>query len=174
MAVYSEKFKKAFNYVLKNEGGYVNDPEDQGKETKYGISQRSYPNLNIRQLSLKDAEKIYFCDYWLKGKFDQIPDENVATQLFDLSINLGIRATTIVLQRALRSVGINVVEDGLLGPQTLSGAIFCCTSNGSESSNLLAAIKSEAAGYYRLIAAKNPQQQKFLNGWLNRAYRQIN
>ena len=61
--VYSEKFKKAFNYVLKNEGRYVNDPEDPGKETKYGISQRSYPNLNIRQLSLKDAEKIYFCDY---------------------------------------------------------------------------------------------------------------
>ena len=168
MTVYSEKFKKAFNYVLKNEGGYVNDPADPGKETKYGISKRSYPNLNIRQLSLKDAEKIYFCDYWLKGKFEQIPDENVATQLFDLSVNLGIRATTIVLQRALRSVGINVVEDGLLGSQTLSGVIF------SEPSNLLAAIKSEAAGYYRLIAAKNPQQQKFLNGWLNRAYRQIN
>ena len=168
MAIYSEKFKKAFNYVLKNEGGYVNDQADPGKETKYGISKRSYPNLNIRQLSLKDAEKIYFCDYWLKGKFEQIPDENVATQLFDLSVNLGIRATTIVLQRALRSVGINVVEDGLLGSQTLSGVIF------SEPSNLLAAIKSEAAGYYRLIAAKNPQQQKFLQGWLNRAYRQIN
>ena len=168
MAIYSEKFKKAFNYVLKNEGGYVNNSSDPGGETKYGISQRSYPNLNIRQLSLKDAEKIYFCDYWLKGKFEQIPDENVATQLFDLSVNLGIRAMTIVLQRALRSVGINVVEDGLLGFQTLSGVSF------SEASILLAAIKSEAAGYYRLIAAKNPQQQKFLQGWLNRAYRQIN
>ena len=168
MAVYSEKFKKAFNYMVKNEGGYVNNSSDPGGETKYGISQRSYPNLNIRQLSLKDAEKIYFCDYWLKGKFEQIPDENVATQLFDLSVNLGIRASTIVLQRALRSVGINVVEDGLLGSQTLSGVIF------SKPSNLLAAIKSEAAGYYRLIAAKNPRQQKFLNGWLNRAYRQIN
>ncbi|MBR1735201.1 MAG: peptidoglycan-binding protein [Alphaproteobacteria bacterium] len=168
MTVYSEKFKKAFNYVLKNEGGYVNDPDDPGKETKYGISQRSYPNLNIRQLSLKDAEKNYFCDYWLKGKFEQIPDENVATQLFDLSVNLGIRATTIVLQRALRSVGINVQEDGLFGPVTLSGVIF------SKPSILLAAIKSEAAGYYRLIAAKNPSQQRFLNGWLNRAYRQIN
>ncbi|MBR1734340.1 MAG: hypothetical protein IJ730_02670, partial [Alphaproteobacteria bacterium] len=54
MTVYSEKFKKAFNYMLKNEGGYVNDPADPGKETKYGISKRSYPNLNIRQLSLKD------------------------------------------------------------------------------------------------------------------------
>ena len=168
MAVYSEKFKKAFNYMVKNEGGYVNNSLDPGGETKYGISQRSYPNLNIRQLSLKDAEKIYFCDYWQKGKFEQIPDENVATQLFDLSVNLGIRASTIVLQRALRSVGINVQEDGLIGSVTLSA------TNNANPNALLAAMKSEAAGYYRLIAAKNPQQQKFLSGWLRRAYRKIN
>jgi lysozyme family protein len=68
----------------------------------------------------------------------------------------------------LRSVGINVQEDGLLGPVTLSA------TNNADTNALLAAIKSEAAGYYRLIAAKNPSQQKFLNGWLNRAYRQIN
>lgn len=168
MAVYSEKFKKAFNYMLKNEGGYVNSSADPGGETKYGISQRSYPNLNIRQLSLKDAQKIYFCDYWLKGKFEQISDDTLAIQLFDLSTNLGIKAETIVLQRALRSVGINVQEDGLLGPVTLSA------TNNADPQALLAAIKSEAAGYYRLIAAKNPQQQKFLSGWLRRAYRKIN
>ena len=66
-------------------------------ETKYGISKRSYPNLNILQLNLKDAKKIYFYDYWLKEKFEQISDENIAIQLFDLSVNLGIRTTTIVL-----------------------------------------------------------------------------
>ena len=165
---YSKKFRKAVDYVIKNEGGYVFDQNDYGGATKFGISQKAFPALNIRELSLEDAIEIYHKDFWLKGKFEQIPDENVASQLFDLSVNLGIRATTIVLQRALRSVGINVVEDGLLGSQTLSGVIF------SKPSNLLAAIKSEAAGYYRLIAAKNPQQQKFLNGWLNRAYRQIN
>ena len=87
--------------------------------------------------------------------------------MFDLSVNLGIKAETIVLQRALRSVGINVQEDGLLGPVTLSA------TNNADPNALLAAIKSEAAGYYRLIAAKNPQQQKFLNGWLNRAYRDV-
>jgi lysozyme family protein len=74
---------------------------------------------------------------------------------------------TIILQRALRSVGINVIEDGLFGAQTLSGL------NNANPKVLLPAIKSEAAGYYRLIAAKNPQQ-KFLKGWLNRTYKQIN
>lgn len=171
--VYSEKFEKAIDYVLANEGGYVFDKNDPGGETKYGISKRSYPRLNIKDLSMDEAKKIYFSDYWMKGKFEKIPDESVATQLFDLSVNLGIRSAIIVLQRALRAVGVNVQEDGLFGPVTLSGVIFCCMSNELGPSTLLAAIKSEAAGYYRLIAAKNPSQQKFLSGWLNRAYKKL-
>ena len=152
------------------------DKNDPGGATKYGISQRSYPSLNIKELHREDAIKIYYCDYWLKGKFEQIPDENITTKLFDFTVNFGQRAATFVLQRALRSVSINVVEDGLFGPQTLYATISCCTPECAENrvKMLLTALKSEAAGYYRTIAAKNPSQQKFLNGWLNRAYRQIN
>lgn len=62
---------------------------------------------------------------------------------------------------------ILVQEDGLMGPETL-----LATSN-SDTRYLLAAIKSEAAGYYRQIAAKNPSQQKILKRWLNRAYKVI-
>ncbi len=124
--------------------------------------------MNIKKLTLDDAKKIYYCDYWLKGKCDKIDDERITIKFFDFIVNFGHRGATIVLQRALRSGGINVSEDGLIGPETLSGVIF------SEPLILLAAMKSEAAGYYRLIAAKNPSQQKFLNGWLNRAYREVN
>ena len=175
MAVYSEKFKKAIDFVINNEGVYVFDKNDPGGATKYGISQKAYPALNIKELQREDAIKIYYCDYWLKGKFEQIPDKNVATKVFDFTINFGQRASTIVLQRALRSVGINVKEDGLLGSQTLSATIFCCTPKNAENraKMLMTALKSEAAGYYRSIVAKNPQQQKFLNGWLNRAYRDV-
>ena len=88
-------------------------------------------------------------------------------QIFDLSVNLGIRAAVIVLQRALRSVGKTVQEDGLMGSETLLATMY------SEPRCLSAAIKSEAAGYYRQIAANNPSQQKFLKGWLNRAYKVI-
>lgn len=175
MVIYSEKFKKAVEFVMNNEGGYVFDKNDFGGATKYGISQRSYPSLNIKELQREDAIKIYYCDYWLKGKFEQIPDENVATKVFDFTINFGQRASTIVLQRALRSVGINVQEDGLFGPQTLSATIFCCNPKNAENraKMLITALKSEAAGYYRSIVAKNPSQQKFLVGWLNRAYRDV-
>jgi lysozyme family protein len=153
--------------VIKNEGGYVFDKDDLGGETKFGISKRSYPALNIKDLTLENAKKIYFCDYWYKGRFEEIEDESVATQLFDLSVNMGIRSAVIVLQRALRSVGIRVQEDGLIGSETLSAV------KKSEPRCLLAAIKSEAAGYYRMLAQCKTGQEKFLKGWLNRAYKQI-
>ena len=165
--MYSQKFEKAFAYVIQNEGSYVFDKNDPGGETKFGISKRSYPALNIKDLTLEEAKKIYYRDYWIRGRFEEISSDLIATQVFDFSVNLGIRASVIVLQRALRSVGTNVQEDGLMGPQTFSAA------SNSEPRCLLAAIKSEAAGYYRQIVAKNPSQQKFLKGWLNRAYRVI-
>ena len=77
----SKKFERAFSYVLQNEGVYVNDLDDIGGETKYGISKRSYPNLDIKNLTLEEAQKIYFCNYWLMGKFEQSSDENIAIQL---------------------------------------------------------------------------------------------
>ena len=165
--MYSKKFEKAFQYVIRNEGGYVFDKNDPGGETKFGITKKSYPALNIRDLTLEDAKKIYYRDFWQKGKFEEISDDLIVIQVFDLSVNLGIRSAVIVLQRALRSVGKNVQEDGLMGSQTL------LATTDSEPRCLLAAIKSEAAGYYRQIAAKNPNQQKFLKGWLNRVYRAI-
>jgi lysozyme family protein len=165
--MYSQKFEKAFQYVIQNEGDYVFDKNDPGGETKFGISKRSYPALNIKELTLEDAKKIYYRDFWQKGRFEEIWDDLVATQVFDFSVNLGTRAAVIVLQRSLRSVGIKVQEDGLIGSETLSAV------SNSEPRCLLAAIKSEAAGYYRQIVAKNPSQQKFLKGWLNRAYKVI-
>ncbi|MBO4406048.1 MAG: peptidoglycan-binding protein [Alphaproteobacteria bacterium] len=165
--MYSKKFEKAFQYVIQNEGDYVFDKNDPGGETKFGISKRSYPTLNIRDLTLEDAKKIYYRDFWQKGRFEEIWDDLITTQVFDLSVNLGIRAAVIILQRALRSVGKTVQEDGLIGSETLSAV------SNSEPHCLLAAIKSEAAGYYRMIVCSKPGMAKFLNGWLNRAYKQI-
>ena len=165
--MYSKKFEKAFKYVIANEGSYVFDKNDPGGETKYGISKRAYKSLNIKELTLEQAKEIYWRDYWKAGKIDEISNIFIATQLLDFSVNFGIRGATIVLQRALRAGGIIVQEDGLIGPETLSATKIL------EPSILLAAMKAEAAGYYRVIAAKNPSQRKFLSGWLNRAYKKI-
>jgi lysozyme family protein len=162
--MYSNKFLKAFDYVLKHEGGYVKDPKDAGGETKFGISKRSYPHLDIKNLTRDQAQQIYFVDFWLKAKCEQIVDENIATKFFDLCVNMGITQAVKLIQRALRATETQVVEDDVIGPITLAAI------NKADPTDLLAALKSEAAGLYRLIAQANPSQQKFIEGWLRRAY----
>jgi lysozyme family protein len=162
--MYSSKFLKAFDYVLKHEGGYVNDKADPGGETKFGISKRSYPHLNINDLTLDQAREIYHRDFWTKAKCEQIVDENLAVKFFDLCVNMGISQAVRLVQRALRAAGQNVIEDGVIGPATLAAI------NKADPTDLLAALKSEAAGFYRLIAQANPSQQRFIDGWLRRAY----
>lgn len=61
---YNYNFTRSIAFVLSVEGGLVNNPADPGGLTKYGISQRSYPDLDIRNLSIEDAKEIYFRDYW--------------------------------------------------------------------------------------------------------------
>ena len=147
-----------------HEGGYVKDPKDAGGETKFGISKRSYPHLDIKNLVRDQVRKIYFCDFWMKAKCEQIDDENLAVKFFDLAVHTGIPQAVKLIQRALRSAGEQVVEDGIIGSITLTAI------NKADPTDLLPALKSEAAGYYRLIASINPSQQKFINGWLSRAY----
>ncbi|MDR2067383.1 MAG: hypothetical protein LBP41_00110 [Holosporaceae bacterium] len=162
--MYSSKFLKAFEYLMYHEGGYVNDKQDAGGETKFGISKRSYPHLDIKNLTQDQARQIYFADFWLKIKCEDIVDENVAIKLFDLAVHAGIPQAVKLIQRALRAAGTQVTEDGIIGSATLAAV------NKADQTDLLAALKSEAAGYYRLIANANPSQQRFIEGWLSRAY----
>jgi len=159
-----EYFKRAFEELLKLEGGYVNDPIDLGGETNYGISRKSYPKLDIKNLTEEDAKKIYYTDYWLKNKCNVIYHYGLAEKVFNLSVNMGCKQAGKLLQRALRGLGKRLTEDGVIGAIT-TAAIF-----KADPTQLLSALKSEAAGYYRLIASINSSQERFLTGWLNRAY----
>jgi lysozyme family protein len=160
----SSKFNMAIERVLANEGIYSNDPNDNGGETKYGISKRSYPNLDVRNLTLDDAKLIYYRDFWEPQPYEQIAYYEIAEKVFDLAVNIGTSNAHIVLQRALRAVGNPVKEDGVFGKITLTAV------NSSNPNEPLAALRSEAAGYYRNITAKNTNQSRFINGWLKRAY----
>ena len=161
---FSKKFEQAITRVLKNEGGYTNDQYDGGGETKFGISKRSYPNLDIRSLTLDGAKLIYYRDFWAPQHYEQINSFAIAEKIFDLAVNVGTPKAHIVLQRALRAVGFRVKEDGILGKITLAAI------NAANENALLAAIRSESAGYYRSIVAANSSQSRFINGWLNRSY----
>ena len=88
-------FDNAFVFVVGEEGGYVNNPADPGGETKYGISKRAYPAVDIANLTLDQAKAIYKRDYWDKMSLDAQPYDH-ALCLFDCAVNQGVaRATAI-------------------------------------------------------------------------------
>ena len=110
----STNFDLAFDRLIGNEGGYVNNPADPGGETNWGISKRSYPNLDIATLTRDDAKQIYLTDFWNKGGFEQLPFA-LGFQAFDIAVNSGITEAVKLLQQAA-----GVVVDGVMGPQTLA------------------------------------------------------
>lgn len=160
-----DNFSKVIPVIMAEEGGYVFDPDDPGGETKYGITKRVFPELDIANLTEEMAKGIYLKEYWNRFGLDQIEDTKIVERLFSFVVNMGSIHAFKCLQRALRATGYPVVEDGLLGPETVSAA------RRADRMALLAALRSEAAGMYRYLAAKRPDSQKFLRGWLARAYR---
>ncbi len=82
-------FDRAFRLLIGEEGGYVNEPADPGGETKYGISKRAYPQLDIRALTLDQAKAIYRRDYWDPLQLDQ-RKWGPALVLFDCAVNQGV------------------------------------------------------------------------------------
>jgi lysozyme family protein len=178
-------FESAVSFVLRNEGGFDDNPNDRGGATKYGISLRFLKSIpieklkkygvfvdstinsrDIQQLTLDQAKAIYRAEFWDNRNFEQLTSQDVCNYIFDMAINMGISPAIKCAQRAcwalFRKKDI-IVDDGILGPQTIKlindSGIF-----------ILPVMRSERAADYKIITIKNPPSNQFINGWLNRAY----
>lgn len=111
----ADLFPAALAFVLLKEGGaaVTDDPDDPGGLTKYGICQRSYPHLDIRNLSERQASVIYRADYWTPACCAQVPG-TVGIMMFDTAVNQGQGTASKLLQEAA-----GVLPDGRIGPRTL-------------------------------------------------------
>jgi lysozyme family protein len=107
-------FDSSFEKVLGNEGGYVNNPVDPGLETKFGISKRSYPHEDIRNMTVDRAKVIYLRDFWIPCGCATVP-EPIKFDLFDMAVNSGVQQAIKTLQQA-----VGTPTDGLLGIKTLT------------------------------------------------------
>ena len=137
---FTNDFQKSLKFTLKWEGGYVNDPDDPGGETKWGISKRAYPTEDILNLTPERAASLYHRDYWLLSGCDKLPFP-YSTVVFDTAVNLGVTRTRNLHEKIHRA--------------------------GDEvdlSARLLEARKQ----HYISIINKNTRLMKYLNGWLNR------
>ena len=153
-----KSFKEIIEKVLHHEGGYVNDPKDLGGETKYGITKRFYPDVDIKNLTIEQAVEIYKKDYWDKNKVESLP-QNLWHIYFDMCVNMGKRTAVKVLQRAAVNKGRKIEVDGGLGPMTI-GAL-----KGVE----LDRVRAFRVKYYVDLITARPEQEKFYLGWFRRA-----
>ncbi len=116
-------FDTAFERLIGSEGGYTSGEGDPGGETNWGISKRTYPNLNILTLTRDAAKEIYRRDFWNRIHADELYD-GVAFQAFDFAVNSGIGTAVRYLQRA-----IGVADDGYWGPVTRAAAAAASESD---------------------------------------------
>jgi len=145
-------FAAAFEMVIGHEGGLVDNPADPGGLTKFGISQRSYPSEDIRNLTLERAQEIYQRDYWAPLKADQLPNA-LALCLFDMAVNAGVGQAVRTLQKA-----IEVHVDGIMGPGTLGKALSL------PEKILVAYMQAERV----LFLVSLPTFKEFGRGWTRR------
>jgi lysozyme family protein len=149
------EFSRAILKVLANEGNYSSDPNDRGGATKFGISQKSFPDLDIKNLSIDQAKQIYHQCYWEKICGDQIENQLLADKILDLAVNLGISRITKMIQKI---VGTKI--DGHMGPATIQAI------NAHDPVKLLTEIRKAAIIYYKSL-----NQPKFIRGWTLRLER---
>jgi lysozyme family protein len=136
--------------VLHHEGGYVWNPSDPGGETKYGISKRAYPEIDIVSLTKEDAEEIYKRDYWDRIKGDDLP-VGIACVVMDYAVNSGISRASKALQSACGLAD----PDGIIGPHTLN--IVWATIKNDSNEVLDSQIE-------RLVNEVTKKRQEFIRG----------
>ncbi len=119
---------KSLEQIFGHEGGYSSDKADPGNwtggvvgkgallGTKFGIAANSYPNLDIKNLTIEEAAEIYRRDYAAKVRFDELPS-GLDHAMLDFAINSGPRRAVEFLQRIL-----GVPDDGRMGPITVAEA----------------------------------------------------
>lgn len=139
--------------------GYVNDPLDNGGETKFGVAQSANPELNIKSLSWDAAKRVYFRKYWLASSADDVSliAPKVSLIHFDGAVNHGVGRASKMLQQAL-----GVIPDGDIGPKTLNAL------RGIDPDIVCSRLATIRRAFYNGIVAANPSQKRFINGWMAR------
>lgn len=156
--------------TIKAEGGYVNDPLDNGGATKYGITERvaranGYAG-SMRDLPLQTARDIYRSEYAVKPGFTAFPS-HVAAELFDTGVNMGTSTAIKFLQRAVNALaGSGLAVDGKMGPATRSAVTSYLVSRSNASDILVKALNGLQCVRYIEIVEGNPTQRRFINGWI--------
>ena len=134
---------------------------DQGGVTKYGISTRANPDINVAALTRPEAKKLTYDRYWKPYRYEEIP-QWAAHLAFDTMFNAGPGNGARVVQRALVASGVPVSVDGGFGPKTRAAL------NKVNKNIFIDNYKRELLKYYTDISKRNEANRRSLPGWKNR------
>ncbi len=170
--------------IVAREGGYVNDPDDPGGATKFGVTIHTMRRLgldldqdgdvdtaDVKQLTRDQAEAIFIKHYFERPRIGDLPDP-LRASVFDMYVNAGSNAVKI-LQRLLRQMGQDISVDGAIGPQTAAAAQ---NAYFAAPDHLVDAYGIARRNYYFRIADRRPASRKYARtraggkgGWIKRA-----
>ncbi|MCL6284307.1 holin-associated N-acetylmuramidase [Ruegeria sp. 2012CJ41-6] len=170
--------------IVAREGGFVDDPDDPGGATKYGVTIHTMRRLgldldrdgdvdtrDVQALTRTRAVEIFVAHYFERPRIDDLPQILQAT-VFDMYVNAGVQAVKI-LQRLLREMGYRVAVDGLIGPQTTRAARQAAEPDALA---LRDAYGVARRNYYFRLADRRPSSRKYARtraggkgGWIRRA-----
>lgn len=158
-----------FEFVKKEEGGYVNDPSDSGGATNRGVIQKTYdsyrtakglPTRSVRFCTIEETRDIYG-QFYESCSADALP-AGLSGMHFDFAINSGPNRANRTLQQVL-----NVKDDGVIGPKTLEAVAKM------DIRSLMIDYTEARKAFYRGLAERRPKDMKFLKGWLLRSDRAL-
>ena len=184
----SKNFEWALRVVLHHEGGFVDDRDDPGGATDFGISLRFLKTVledadedgfadgdidrdgdididDIRSLDLSDVADLYEKKFWKKAKCDKINSEMIATKVFDMAVNMGPAQAWKLTQRACNTLGQTLTVDGKAGTKTLAAV----NSLLERDFMLMTNVRREQDKFYANLIIKKPTLEKFSLGWRRRA-----
>jgi len=166
--------------IVAREGGFVNDPDDPGGATNFGVTIHTLRRLrpgqrvgveDVRALTREDAVAIYLDHYFNRPRIAELPQPLWPT-VFDMQVNAGANAVRL-LQRLLVDMGQDVAVDGAIGPQTIAAAH---RAYDRAPNHMVDAYGIARRDYYYQLADQRPASRKFARrrdggkgGWITRA-----
>lgn len=147
-------FDRAADWILLREGEWGEVPHDRGGRTRWGISQRAFPKVDLDTLTWPMAKELYRSEFWAKVKGDSL-GWPLGLVVFDWAVISGALRPVTELQRVL-----DVKADGIIGPKTLAALVR--RSAHETSLRMLA----ERVDFH--VADWNLNQEQPLEGWMNR------
>lgn len=173
--------EKYIDDLIKREGGYVNNPNDRGGATNYGITE-AVARVNgwkgpMRDLPLDLAKQIYKQQYWINPRFDQVNTLSplIAEELLDTGVNCGVAFAKPLLQQALNLLNNqgkggwpDLAVDGIYGSATLGALKIFLTKRGKDGEKVMLKVLNIMQGQrYIEICERNPTQEQFFYGWIS-------